>query len=154
MLLLLPIMIAIRHPYAPFLLSQWVVPRAYRMPPNEVPRTVRTLFTQVYRRGILGSTGQGIYLMGGSSLYSYRFICARSCSAASDANMDKAAFIPSFERSRAASLESCSSSFLNCLAAGAAHPRHPLYHSPRPKEVLPSRGPPSSSVYCSVIFCF
>src|SRR5215213_5208776 len=40
--------------------------------------------------------------MGGSSL-SYRFISARSCSAASGGNIDKAAFIPCSERSRAAS---------------------------------------------------
>ena len=37
--LLLPITIAIRHPYAPFLLFQWVVTPAHMMPPNEAPRT-------------------------------------------------------------------------------------------------------------------
>ena len=30
---------AIRHPYAPFLLFQWVVTPAHMMPPNEVPRS-------------------------------------------------------------------------------------------------------------------
>ena len=45
---------------------------------------------------------QGIYLMIGSS-FSYRFISARSCSAASGGNIDNAAFIPRSERSRSAS---------------------------------------------------
>ena len=40
--------------------------------------------------------------MRGSSL-SYRFISARSCSADSGGNIDKAAFVPCSERSRAAS---------------------------------------------------
>src|SRR5688500_5511391 len=39
----------------------------------------------------------------GDSSFSYRFISARSCSAASGGNIDKAAFIPCSERSRSAS---------------------------------------------------
>ena len=60
-------------------------------------------FSYSLGRGILRSSEQGIYLMEGCSSLSYRFISARSCSAASGGNIDNAAFIPCSERSRATS---------------------------------------------------
>src|SRR5215217_4077911 len=65
-----------------------------------------TEFSEVRRRRILRSTGKGIWpghLSHGGLSLSYRFISARSCSAASGGNIDKAAFIPRSERSRVAS---------------------------------------------------
>src|SRR5687768_237448 len=61
------------------------------------------LFTEVPRRSFLGGSGVGCLSHARRSGLSYRFISARSCSAASGGNIDKAAFIPSSERSRAAS---------------------------------------------------
>src|SRR5918994_7158524 len=46
--LLLPTFV-IRHPYAPFLLFQWVFTPTHIMPPNEVPRTLRTIFAHLLR---------------------------------------------------------------------------------------------------------
>src|SRR5215217_6178793 len=51
----LAIRMVIRHPYAPFLLSQRPVTSAYRMPPNKSPTHLPDSIHHLPRGGVLGS---------------------------------------------------------------------------------------------------